>query len=169
MGWVLRQVFLSKRKTATYMLSQNFLSVLGFSWLHLCRNQRWMLRTSQSSCLERPSNLFSSGCYETRYQQNHFHLHYKHICPCLNWDSPPPPTPGFTTCYWDFHIYHWGPSPSISSMAINNHLGQKKLLIRKQHWKIRILLKRLHFLSATEMQWSSQLPESAPSAFKERS
>lgn len=48
-----------------YMLSQNFVRVLGFSWLRLCRNQRWMLRTSQSSCLERPSSLFSSGCYRT--------------------------------------------------------------------------------------------------------
>jgi hypothetical protein len=73
-AWGLRQVFPSKRKKnkATYMLSQNLVRVLGFSWLRLCRNQRWMLLTSQSSCLERPSNLFSSGCCEIRHQEKHF-------------------------------------------------------------------------------------------------
>lgn len=107
MLWVLTQVFLSKRKIATYMLSQNLVSVLGFSWLRLCRNQRWMLRTSQSNCLESPSNLFSSGCYETRYQENHFHLHYKQTYPTLRMRFFFLSV--FTICYWDFYIYHWGP------------------------------------------------------------
>lgn len=44
------------------MLSQNRARVLGFSWLRRCLNQRCMVLTSQSSCLDRPSNLFSSGC-----------------------------------------------------------------------------------------------------------
>lgn len=67
-----RFFFLKLRKKWTYMLSQNLVRVLGFSWLRLCRNQRWMLRTSQSSCLESPSNRFSSGCYETRHQKKTF-------------------------------------------------------------------------------------------------
>ncbi|KAG7227545.1 hypothetical protein INR49_005360, partial [Caranx melampygus] len=41
---------------------RNRARVLGFSWLRRCLNQRWMVRTSQSSCLDRPSSLFSSGC-----------------------------------------------------------------------------------------------------------
>lgn len=56
----------------TNMLSQNRVSTLGFSWLRLCRNQCWILRTSQSSCLERPSNLFSSGCYKIRHRKTIF-------------------------------------------------------------------------------------------------
>lgn len=48
------------------MLSQNRARVLGFSWLRRCLNQRWMVRTSQSSCLDRPSNLFSSGCWQDK-------------------------------------------------------------------------------------------------------
>lgn len=49
----------------SHMLSQKRASVLGFSWLRRCLNQRWMVLTSQSSCLDRPSNLFSSGCWKT--------------------------------------------------------------------------------------------------------
>lgn len=49
-----------------HMLSQNRARVLGFSWLRRCLNQRWMVRTSQSSCLDRPSNLFSSGCWQDK-------------------------------------------------------------------------------------------------------
>ena len=49
-----------------YMLSQNRARVLGFSWLRRCLNQRWMVRTSQSSCLDRPSSLFSSGCWRVK-------------------------------------------------------------------------------------------------------
>lgn len=52
------------------MLSQNRARVLGFSWLRRCLNQRWMVRTSQSSCLDRPSNLFSSGCWQDKIQNN---------------------------------------------------------------------------------------------------
>lgn len=139
MLWVLTQVFLSKRKIATYMLSQNLVSVLGFSWLRLCRNQRWMLRTSQSNCLESPSNLFSSGCCETRYQENHFHLYYKQTCPTLH----------MRFFFFSFCIYYLllrflhlplRTCASISNMNINNQLWQEKLFIVKQHWKIWILL-----------------------------
>lgn len=49
-----------------YMLSQNRARVLGFSWLRRCLNQRCMVLTSQSSCLDKPSNLFSSGCFSTQ-------------------------------------------------------------------------------------------------------
>lgn len=49
----------------SYMLSQKRARVLGFSWLRRCLNQRWIVRTFQSSCLDKPSNLFSSGCWET--------------------------------------------------------------------------------------------------------
>lgn len=49
-----------------YMLSQNRARVLGFSWLRRCLNQRCMVLTSQSSCLDRPSNRFSSGCFSTQ-------------------------------------------------------------------------------------------------------
>lgn len=117
------------------MLSQNLVSVLGFSWLRLCRNQRWMLRTSQSSCLERPSSLFSSGCYETKYQENHSHLHHLQICPCLYLRFPPAPI--FTICYWHFHIYHWEPTPSIHSMNTKNHFGHNfsKVIHCETTWK----------------------------------
>lgn len=53
------------------MLSQNRASVLGFSWLRRCLNQRWMVRTSQSNCLDRPSNLFSSGCLQDKTNAPH--------------------------------------------------------------------------------------------------
>lgn len=94
--WVVKQVFLSKRKTKTHMLSQNRVRVLGFSWLRLCRNQRWMLRTFQSSCLERPSNLFSSGQWTTNCQaQCHsgkgLHCNHKGMAVLLwgmNWHAP---------------------------------------------------------------------------------
>lgn len=49
-----------------YMLSQNRARVLGFSWLRRCLNQRCMVLTSQSSCLDSPSNLFSSGCFSAQ-------------------------------------------------------------------------------------------------------
>ena len=39
-----------KSEFLTYMLSQNRARVLGFSWFRRCLNQRWMVRTSQSSC-----------------------------------------------------------------------------------------------------------------------
>lgn len=45
----------------TYMLSQNLVMVVGLSWFLRCRNQRWIFRTSQSSCFDKPSNLFPSG------------------------------------------------------------------------------------------------------------
>lgn len=45
----------------TYMLSQNLVSVGGLSWFLRWRNQHWIFRTSQSSCFDRPSSLFSSG------------------------------------------------------------------------------------------------------------
>lgn len=43
------------------MLSQNLVMVVGLSWFLRCRNQRWIFRTSQSSCFDKPSNLFPSG------------------------------------------------------------------------------------------------------------
>lgn len=52
-----------------YMLSQNRARVLGFSWLRRCLNQRCMVLTSQSSCLDRPSNLFSSGCWQHKHRK----------------------------------------------------------------------------------------------------
>ena len=58
--------FYGVKSNWTYMLSQNRARVLGFSWLRRCLNQRWMVRTSQSSCLDRPSSLFSSGCWQDK-------------------------------------------------------------------------------------------------------
>lgn len=54
-----------------HMLSQNRARVLGFSWLRRCLNQRCMVLTSQSSCLDRPSNLFSSGCWQHKINTQH--------------------------------------------------------------------------------------------------
>lgn len=49
------------RRPSTYMLSQNLVCVLGLSWFLRCRNQRWTFRTSQSSCLDKPSRCRESG------------------------------------------------------------------------------------------------------------
>ncbi len=43
------------------MLSQNLVLMLGLSWFRRCRNHRWTFRTSQSSCLDRPSKCLESG------------------------------------------------------------------------------------------------------------
>lgn len=45
------------------MLSQNFVCVLGLSWFLRCLNQRCTLRTSQSSCFDRPSRCRVSGFF----------------------------------------------------------------------------------------------------------
>lgn len=55
-----------------HMLSQKRARVLGFSWLRRCLNQRCMVLTSQSSCLDRPSNLFSSGCWGEKDRDAYF-------------------------------------------------------------------------------------------------
>lgn len=57
---------MNRLRPSAHMLSQKRAKVLGFSWLRRCLNQRWMVLTSQSSCLDRPSNLFSSGCWRGR-------------------------------------------------------------------------------------------------------
>lgn len=54
----------------TYMLSQNLVRVVGLSWFLRCRNQRWIFRTSQSSCLDKPSNLFPSGDWRKMKQMS---------------------------------------------------------------------------------------------------
>ena len=43
--------------------------------------------------------------------------------------------PGIFYPLLDCYIEYWGPRPSISSVNKDNHLGQEKLLIMKQHWK----------------------------------
>lgn len=99
--------------TWTYMLSQNLVRVLGFSWLRLCRNQRWMLRTSQSSCLESPSNLFSSGCCEAKHQRNHFHPGL--LMPCTGLTLP---MVGVSIFYsWHFNLCDY--ESSLSTQVRN--------------------------------------------------
>lgn len=129
------------------MLSQNLVRVLGFSWLRLCRNQRWMLRTSQSSCLESPSSRFSSGCYERRHQKNHF-IHFS-LTPVTR-----------------FMLHMVGFSPLISPAGISVFRTENlvhpfqawtkikpRSLIPKQDRKARLLPQSLHiFLSATSNQ-----------------
>lgn len=136
------------------MLSQNLVRVLGFSWLRLCRNQRWMLRTSQSNCLESPSNLFSSGCCETRHQRSHFH-------------------PSLLTSHTGLILHMVGFFSLFSSAGISVFVTERnpvyplkawtkvttRLFLRKQDREIKILPQCLYsFLINKYFLWSNQQP-----------
>lgn len=60
---------LEKAHCRTYMLSQNLVLVLGLSWFRRWRNHRWIFLTSQSSCLDKPSNWRASGHWNTKTQE----------------------------------------------------------------------------------------------------
>ncbi|TNN38472.1 hypothetical protein EYF80_051374 [Liparis tanakae] len=45
------------------MLSQNFFCTAGLSWFRRTRNHLWIFRSSQSTCLERPSSCLVSGLW----------------------------------------------------------------------------------------------------------
>lgn len=161
-----RFFFLKLRKKWTYMLSQNLVRVLGFSWLRLCRNQRWMLRTSQSSCLESPSNRFSSGCYETRHQKKiflsiFFYLHHLQVLGYIWLNFP-------SNFYCrHFNIYDWESSPSIWSMNKDNTYIT--------HYETRQKNKNLapmlaYFLISKDFLWSNQqLREEEPASWLSQS
>lgn len=129
MEWLARFFF---QKYITHMLSQNLFSVLGFPGCVSCRNQRWMLRTSQSSCLRGPPISFHQGCYETRYQENIFIFTINRSALVYTGDNCFPCIfyPLLSWLYWILRT-----RPSTSSMNKDNHLGQEKPLIMKQHWK----------------------------------
>lgn len=70
-----------------HMLSQNRARVLGFSWLRRCLNQRCMVLTSQSSCLDRPSNLFSSGCWQHNADTVHVSYGVHRATNAMRWNA----------------------------------------------------------------------------------
>lgn len=81
----------------TYMLSQNLVMVVGLSWFLRCRNQRWIFRTSQSSCFDKPSNLFPSGDWRKMKQTSVllllnllsvWHALYTTVGPMHRWQNP---------------------------------------------------------------------------------